>query len=87
MTSLRDETEFFREKQEEFARDHHGEYVVVHGRRAHGFHETLADAYEAAIQHGLEPGEFAIHHCVRRDEEKRIVFHSRVRVRDAAVAT
>ena len=70
---------FFRKHQDEFARDHHGQYVLIHDETADGFFDFELDAFsDGKKKWGV--GNFLIRHCVRPDEETAQVFHSRVAI-------
>ena len=66
----------FRRHQEEFARDNHGRYVVIHEDDVEGFYDDQLDAYlEAKAK--FPPGSFLVRQCVRPEEERVVVFRSR----------
>ena len=67
----------FRENQDEFASNHHGQFVVIHENEVVGFFDDELEAYhEAKTRYGL--GAFLLRQCLRPDEEDEPVFHSRV---------
>lgn len=71
--------DFFRAHQVEYARDHHGEFILI--SKVDGvvdFFETPLAAYTIAKEKGYKPETFLIRECLAADEEKPEVFHSRV---------
>ncbi len=69
--------QYFREHQENFARDHYGEYVVIHNQSVAGFFDDQLEAYLEAKEK-FQPGKFLIRQCIKPQEETKVVFHSRV---------
>lgn len=77
--TLEEQLAFFRKHQEEFARDHHGQYALIHDQTADGFFDSELDAYvEGKKKCGV--GNFLLRRCVRPEEEAAQVFHSRVAI-------
>ncbi|MCY4151795.1 MAG: hypothetical protein OXE94_06110 [Aestuariivita sp.] len=70
-------TQYFRDHQENFARDHYREYVIIHNQSVAGFYDDQLEAYLEAKEK-FQPGEFLIRQCIKPEEEKTVVFHSRV---------
>ncbi|MCY4259265.1 MAG: hypothetical protein OXC91_03250 [Rhodobacteraceae bacterium] len=68
--------DYFKENQEDFARDHYGKYVVIHNQSVEGFYDNQLDAFTEAKER-FRPGDFLIRQCIRPDEETVAVFHSR----------
>ena len=46
--SLERDIAFFMARQEKFAEDHHGQFVVIHEETVEGFYDNQLDAYLAA---------------------------------------
>ena len=67
----------FRVRQEEFARDNYGRYVVIHDDDVEGFYDDQLDAYLKA-RAKFSPGSFLVRQCVPQKEETIVVFRSRV---------
>ena len=69
--------EHFEANREAFVRDHHRSYVLIHGRTIVGFFEDRGLAYLRGKKDF--PGEvFLIRRCLRKEEEERAIFRSRV---------
>lgn len=47
---LATETRIFRERREEWLREHAGAYVAIQGEDVAGFFESYADAFKAGLQ-------------------------------------
>jgi hypothetical protein len=76
MEHLEREIAFFKTKQSELARDHHGKFVVIHAESMAGFYGSDLEAYtEARKKMGTKT--FLIRQCVRPEEEIHHTFHSR----------
>ncbi len=75
---LKNEIAFFHRHQQEYIKDHYGKYVLIYQDSAHGFYDTGGGAYRVAKQGRFKSGAFLIRQCLRPDEEKKVVFHSRV---------
>ena len=73
--ALERELELFKARQEDFAKNHHGKYVVIHGDDIEFFDDEI-DAY-AYAKGAFGPGRFLLRQCIRQDEETVAVFHSR----------
>ena len=77
MNRLEREIAFFRTKQEELARKHYGQFVVIHRESLAGFYDSELEAYlDARKKMGAKT--FLIRKCIRPDEEIHHTFHSRV---------
>lgn len=76
-SALRKPLEVFESKQDEFADQHHGQFVVIHGDEVAGFFEDEVEAYTIG-KSKFGTGQFLLRCCVRRDEEVTATFHSRV---------
>ena len=68
---------YFKENQEKFAKEHHGEFVVIHGETVDGFYENELEAYTSAKKK-YPPGSFLLRPCLRPEEERIPSFRSRV---------
>lgn len=77
MTGLQRQIEYYKEHQEEFAQNHHGEFVLLHGEKVIGFFKEATAAY-ARAKDLFEPETFLIRSCVYAHEERPRVFRSRV---------
>ncbi len=66
---------YFRKHREEFARKHHGEFVVIYGEEVGGFYKSELEAYTVAIKKH-PAGSFLLRPCLRPEEESVAVFHS-----------
>ena len=75
--SLEQPIEFFKAHQEEFAKDHHGQFVVICGDSVEGFYDDELDAYLTA-KSKFPVGSFLLRPCIRPEEETAAVFRSRV---------
>lgn len=69
---------FFKERQEEFAKTHHGQFVLVHDQTVAGFYRSELDAYMAAEEKKFMSGSYLIRQCIKPDEETSAIFRSRV---------
>ncbi len=75
--ALRKPLEVFKANQEQFAEEHHGEFVVIHKDEVVGFYREEMEGYAVGVEKfGL--GEFLLQECVRDDDRGVIRFHSRV---------
>ena len=69
--------EDYRAHQAEYARDHHGEYILASNEDGVvGFFDSPLAAYTVAKEKGYQPETFLIRECIDVDEEKPVVFHS-----------
>lgn len=75
--SLEGPIAYFKEHQEEFAKDHHGQFVVIYENSVEGFYDNEMEAYLAA-KAKFPPGSFLLRPCIRPEEETAAVFRSRV---------
>ena len=67
----------YRANQDEFANHHHGQFVLIHDGNVIDFYANEMEAYTIGkAQYGDDV--FLLRPCFRHDEEKTIVFHSRV---------
>lgn len=71
------EFEFFKAHQDEFVREHPGEYVVIKGEAVLGFYPDAQTAYFATAE-SHEPGTFLIQEVRPGQEAYTQTFHSRV---------
>lgn len=79
MSTLDQLLETYRARQAEYAREHHGEYILLSkDDGVVGFFESPLAAYNVAKEKGYQPETFLIRECLAADEEKPDVFHSRV---------
>ena len=76
--ALENQLSYFRKRQEEFARDKHEKYVLIHDETVGGFFDSSLAAFEAARGKKYLAGTFLIRPCLRTDEETVQLFHSRV---------
>ena len=66
----------FREKQEKFATEHYGKYVVIHKDTVVEFYDEQLDAYLEA-KDKFAGGSFLIRKCVPPEEETVAILRSR----------
>ena len=72
--------EYYRSIQTNLAREHHGEFVLIHDSEVVGFFSDLKAAYWTAVDEELlEPGSFLIRECISPEEEMPLTFFSRLR--------
>ena len=68
--------DYFIAHQNQLARDHHGEVVVIQNGRVDDYFESERDACLAAK--GMHPiGAYIIRKCIRPDEERKVIVRSR----------
>ena len=71
--------DFYKEKQVEIARDHQGEFVLIHSSKIIGFYPGVREAYlDAVEERNFEPGHFLIRQCVLPEDEVPLTFYSRL---------
>ena len=71
--------EEYRASQAEYARDHHGEFILISkDDGVVGFYENRLEAYIVAKNKEYPPETFLIRECLAADEEIPNVFHSRM---------
>lgn len=74
---------FFENHQAEFAQNHHRQFVLIRQPQKPeivDFFPSYGDAYASAVfEAKIPPETFLIRRCLRSEEEKPAVFHSRVR--------
>lgn len=68
----------FKEKQQEFAEDHYGKFVIIYDGDVIGFYDDQLTAYKYAKKE-FSNEQFLLQQCVYPNEEVESVFHSRVR--------
>lgn len=69
----------YREHQENLAKNHHGEHVLISANGIVGTFPSARDAYWHALdEKNLEPGNFLIHQCCFLHEEQPVMFYSNV---------
>ena len=68
---------YFKAHQEEFSKDHHGQFVVIHEDSVEGFYDDELEAYLDA-KSKFPVGSFLLRSCIRPEEETAAVFRSRV---------
>ncbi len=69
----------FRSHQEDLAKQHHGEYVLISADGILGTFPSDSDAYWNAVdEKNLVPGNFLIHPCYFLHEERPVMFYSNV---------
>ena len=72
--------EYYRSIQTNLAREHHGQFVLIHDAEVVGFFPEMKAAYWTAVDEELlEPGSFLIRECISREEETPLTFFSRLR--------
>ena len=69
---------YFRVHQEEFVKEHYGQFVIIHEDKVEGFFDDELDAYLVAKKKKLPPGSYLLRPCIRREEETSAMFRSRV---------
>ena len=67
----------FEANREAFVRDHHTDYVLIQGRTTVGFFKDRGSAYLRGKK-DFPAGVFLIRQCLRKEEEERAIFRSRV---------
>ena len=75
--SLGEELSYFRDHQEEFAKEHTGQFVLIYSQNVEGFYDDEIEAYVAAKRKFPE-GTFLLRQCIRKEEEKAAIFRSRI---------
>ena len=71
--------ETFRKNQEALATEHHGKYVLINAEGILGTFHSDVDAYwDAVDERHLVPGNFLIHPCCFRKDERPVMFYSNV---------
>ena len=79
MSTLDQLIKIYRAHQPEYARDHHGEFILISQEDGVvDFYESPFAAYSVAKEKGYQPETFLIRKCIAVDEERPAVFHSRV---------
>ena len=68
----------FEKNRDKFAKEHHGEIVLLYKEEIAGFYKNFSDAYTAATKKEYPPGSFLLRACLRLEEETKPIFHSRV---------
>ena len=76
-TDLRESNEHFEANRVAFVRDHHRHYVLIHRRTTVDFFEDRGSAYLRG-KSDFPGGVFLIRQCLRKEEEERAIFRSRV---------
>ena len=80
MTSRFDhEFNLYLSKQDEFVKDHDGEWVVIKGNEILGFYTEQLEAIEET-QKEYEIGTFMVQHITKGEAEYTRTFHSRVAI-------
>lgn len=74
---LEREFNFFKEHQDEIAREHHGRFVVIVGEEVVDVYDTALEAYEAASQEH-EAGTFLVQQALPGQDVRTQTFYSRV---------
>ena len=75
--SLEEELSYFRDHQEQFAKEHTGQFVLICNQTVEGFYGDEIEAYVAA-KRKFQDGTFLLRQCIRKEEEKAAIFRSRV---------
>lgn len=68
---------YFEKNREKFVKEHHGEFVVIHGEEVEGFYKDQLEAYTSA-KRKYPAGSFLLRPCLKPEEEDKPTFHSRV---------
>ena len=67
----------FQKNQNDFAKNHYKEFVLIHDEYVEGFYADQLSAYLSGADQ-FPKGEFLIRECIKPEEQEKIVFHSRV---------
>ena len=70
---------YFRVHQEEFVKEHYKQFVLIHDETIVGFYYKELEAYVTGKKK-FPGGSFLIRPCIKREEENKVVLHSRVAV-------
>ena len=76
--SLETAIAYFEKNRDGFAKEHHGEIVLLYKEEVAGFYKNFSEAYAVAIKNKYPPGSFLLRACLRLEEETKPIFHSRV---------
>ena len=68
--------DYFIAHQDQLARDHHGEVVVIQNGRVDDYFESERDAFLAAKEKH-PTGTYIIRKCIGPDEERKVIIRSR----------
>ncbi len=79
MSTLERPLAYFKEHQSQFAKEHHGKFVLIHEEFVDGFFEVELEAYTVAKKK-YAAGSFLIRPCLSSEEETTQMFHSRVAI-------
>ena len=79
MPALETQLAYFKQHQAELAKNHHGEFVLIHDKSIDGLYASELEAYTEAKKK-YKVGTFLIRQCLLPEEETSQVFHSRVTV-------
>ena len=75
--SFEKSVKLFKEKQQEFANENYGKFVVIFDGEVKGFYDNQLEAYKLAKAQFLNE-QFLLQQCVYPEEETKVIFHSRV---------
>ena len=78
MDALDRQIEYFKKHQKDLAKKHYGKIVLIYEEDVKGFFESSGEGYKKALINGYTEGEFLLRKCIRADEEKPTIFHSRI---------
>jgi len=70
---------YFETIRDELAKSHHGQHVIISGKKTVSFHPTFVDGVMEARKQ-FKPGYYIVAPCVYKHEEKVSHFRSRVGV-------
>ena len=69
--------EFFALHRDKFVEHAYGKWVVICGCCEMSFHDSFSNAVRGAREdHGLQPGQYIIKHCIPEDEEEVCTIYS-----------
>lgn len=77
MPTLNKQFAYFKKHQNEYAKEHHGEFVLIHDDSVEGFYQSELQAYTRG-KNKFEAGTFLIRKCLRTKEETSLLYHSRM---------
>ena len=75
--SLEKELLYFRDHQEEFAKENPGRVVLICDQTIEGFYDDEVEAYLVAKKK-FQNRPFLLRKCIRKEEETAVIFRSRV---------
>ena len=69
MSTLNRQFAYFKKHQNEYAKEHHGEFVLIHNNSVEGFYQSELRAYTIA-KNKFEAGTFLIRKCLRTQKKQ-----------------